>query len=272
MTPDIEIYDTTLRDGSQGEGVSFSVADKLRVAERLDAFGVHYIEGGWPGSNPKDIEFFEQAKRRTFKHARLAAFGSTRRKGVRVEDDEQVRLLLEADTPVVTIFGKTWLLHVREVLQTTPEENLAMVEDTVRHLKAARHASSSTTPSTRSTATRTIRCTRWPPGGRPSAAGADVVALCDTNGGSMPAEDRRDHRGMPARSSAFGSAFTPTTTSGLAVANALAVARCRRHARAGHAQRLRRACRQLQPDDAVIPNVAVQAEAAVGACRVAAAC
>src|SRR5689334_6389027 len=136
MTPEIEIYDTTLRDGTQGEGVTFSVADKLRIAERLDAFGVQYIEGGWPGSNPKDIEFFEQAKRRTFHNARLAAFGSTRRKDVRVEDDEQVRLLLDAATPVVTIFGKTWLLHVLEVLQTTPDENLAMIADTVRHLKA----------------------------------------------------------------------------------------------------------------------------------------
>ena len=110
----IHIYDTTLRDGTQGEGVTFSVTDKLRVAERLDAFGVHFIEGGWPGSNPRDIEFFEQAKSRTFKHARLAAFGSTRRKDTPVEADDQVRLLLDAGTPVVTIFGKTWELHVRE--------------------------------------------------------------------------------------------------------------------------------------------------------------
>src|SRR5204862_7986424 len=135
MAPDIEIYDTTLRDGTQGEGVTFSVADKLRIAERLDAFGVQYIEGGWPGSNPKDIEFFEQAKRRTFHRARLAAFGSTRRKDIAARDDEQVTLLIDAETPVVTIFGKTWLLHVREVLQTTPEENLAMIADTVRFLK-----------------------------------------------------------------------------------------------------------------------------------------
>src|SRR5262245_61208483 len=137
MAPDtnvIEIYDTTLRDGTQGEGVTFSVADKLRIAERLDAFGVHYIEGGWPGSNPRDIEFFEQAKRRTFKRARLAAFGSTRRKEIAAERDEQVRLLIDAGTPVVTIFGKTWPLHVREVLQTTLEENLAMIADTVRFL------------------------------------------------------------------------------------------------------------------------------------------
>src|SRR5262245_60105402 len=135
MKPDIEIYDTTLRDGSQGEGINFSVMDKLRIAEKLDGFGVHYIEGGWPGSNPKDIEFFAEAKRKKFKKARLAAFGSTRRKGVPVETDEQVRLLLEAETPVVTIFGKTWLLHVKEVLRATPEENLAMIAGTIRFLK-----------------------------------------------------------------------------------------------------------------------------------------
>src|SRR6476619_968788 len=135
MKPEVEIYDTTLRDGSQGEGINFSVADKLRIAERLDAFGIHFIEGGWPGSNPKDIEFFAEAKRRKFKNARLAAFGSTRRKAIAVEQDEQVRLLLDAETPVVTIYGKTWLLHVKEVLRTTPDENLAMISDTVRCLK-----------------------------------------------------------------------------------------------------------------------------------------
>ena len=119
MKPEVEIYDTTLRDGSQGEGINFSVADKLRIAERIDAFGIHYVEGGFPGANPKDIEFFQQAKRRKFKRSRLAAFGATRRKHVAVEDDEQVRLLLEAETPVVTIVGKTWLLHVKEVLRAT---------------------------------------------------------------------------------------------------------------------------------------------------------
>src|SRR4051812_37250072 len=95
MKPEVELYDTTLRDGSQGEGINFSVIDKLRIAEKLDAFGFHYIEGGWPGSNPKDIAFFAEAKRKKFKNARLAAFGATRRKGVRVENDEQVKLLLE---------------------------------------------------------------------------------------------------------------------------------------------------------------------------------
>ena len=135
MKPQVEIYDTTLRDGSQGEGINFSVADKLRIAEKLDAFGVHYIEGGWPGSNPKDIEFFAQAKKSKFKNARLAAFGSTRKKATPVEQDDQVRLLIEAGTPVVTIYGKTSMLHVKEVLRCTPEENLAMIGDTVKFLK-----------------------------------------------------------------------------------------------------------------------------------------
>ena len=187
MMPDIEIYDTTLRDGTQGEGVTFSVADKLRIAERLDAFGVHYIEGGWPGSNPKDIEFFEQAKHRTFHRARLAAFGSTRRKDISAIADEQVRLLLDAGTPVVTIFGKTWMLHVREVLQTTPEENLAMIADTVRLLKEhgkyvvydAEHAFDGCKED-RDYATATWQAAEQ--------AGADIVVLCDTNGGSLPNE------------------------------------------------------------------------------------
>src|SRR3954470_16784613 len=187
MNPEVEIYDTTLRDGTQGEGVAFSVADKLRIAERLDSFGVHYIEGGWPGSNPRDIEFFEQARHRTFNRARLPAFGSTRRKNVAVDQDEQVRLLLDAATPVVTIFGKTWLLHVREVLQTTPEENLAMIGDTVRFLKQhgkfvvydAEHAFDGCKGD------REYALATWKAA---ADAGADVVCLCDTNGGSMPAE------------------------------------------------------------------------------------
>src|SRR5436190_7994972 len=103
MKPDVEIYDTTLRDGAQGEGLNFSVMDKLRIAEKLDAFGVHYIEGGWPGSNPKDLEFFAQARRRKWKAAKIAAFSMTRRKGVAVEKDELMRQILAADTRVVCI-------------------------------------------------------------------------------------------------------------------------------------------------------------------------
>jgi 2-isopropylmalate synthase len=187
MLPDIEIYDTTLRDGTQGHGISLSVADKLRIAERLDAFGVHYIEGGWPGSNPKDIEFFREARHRNFRHARLAAFGSTRRKDVAAKDDDQVRLLVEAATPVVTIFGKTSLLHVREVLQTTPAENAAMIADTVAFLKQhgkfvvydAEHCFDGFKED-RAHALATLQAAEQ--------AGADIVVLCDTNGGSLPSE------------------------------------------------------------------------------------
>src|SRR5256714_7186546 len=189
MKPEVEIYDTTLRDGSQGEGINFSVADKLRIAERLDTFGIHYIEGGWPGSNPKDIEFFAEARKKRFKNARLAAFGSTRRKGVQVEQDEQVRLLLEAETPVVTIYGKTWLLHVKEVLRATPDENLAMISDTVRFLKDhgkyviydAEHCFDGYKANPEY-ALATYQAAE--------KAGADIVVLCDTNGGCLPAEIR----------------------------------------------------------------------------------
>ena len=187
MKPEVELYDTTLRDGSQGEGINFSVMDKLRIAEKLDAFGIHYIEGGWPGSNPKDIEFFAEAKRKRFKHARLAAFGSTRRKGVRAEADDQVRLLLDAETPVVTIYGKTWLLHVKEVLRATPDENLAMIADTVRLLKSegrfvvydAEHAFDGYKDDPE------YALATWQAAEK---AGADFIVLCDTNGGSLPSD------------------------------------------------------------------------------------
>jgi 2-isopropylmalate synthase len=187
VKPEVEIYDTTLRDGSQGEGINFSVADKLRIAERLDAFGMHYIEGGWPGSNPKDQEFFEQAKRRRFKHARLAAFGATRRKGQGVETDQQVRRLLAAETPVVTVFGKSWLLHVKEALRTSPDENLRMIADTVRYLKDhgrfvvydAEHAFDGWKDAPE------YAVASWQAAQR---GGADLIVLCDTNGGRLPGD------------------------------------------------------------------------------------
>ena len=187
MKPQVEIYDTTLRDGSQGEGINFSVADKIRIAEKLDAFGVHYIEGGWPGSNPKDIEFFAQARKKKFKHARLAAFGSTRKKATPVEQDDQVRLLIEAGTPVVTIYGKTSMLHVKEVLRCTPEENLAMIGDTVKYLKDhgkfviydAEHAFDGYKLDSE------YALATWQAAEK---AGADFVVLCDTNGGCLPSE------------------------------------------------------------------------------------
>jgi 2-isopropylmalate synthase len=186
----VEIYDTTLRDGSQGEGINFSLADKIRIAERLDQFGVHYIEGGWPGSNPKDLEFFQQAAKRRWRNARIASFGFTRRKGVAVEQDDQIRMLLDAETPVVTIVGKTWLLHVTEVLRAKPDENLAMIADTIRYLKDhgktvvydAEHSFDGFKDEPE------YALATWQAAEK---AGADVICLCDTNGGCLPSEIAR---------------------------------------------------------------------------------
>jgi 2-isopropylmalate synthase len=187
MKPQVEIYDTTLRDGSQGEGVNFSVADKLRIADKLDQFGVHYIEGGWPGSNPRDMEFFAQAKKRKFKNARLAAFSMTRRKGVAVEKDENMRRLLAAGTPVITIVGKTWLLHVTEVLHATPDENLAMIADTVKffkdHGKTVMYDAEHSFDGYKNEPDYALAT--WQAAEK---AGADCIVLCDTNGGCLPAE------------------------------------------------------------------------------------
>jgi len=181
------LYDTTLRDGTQGEGFQLSGLDKLRIAKRLDEFGIDYIEGGWPGSNPKDIEFFQEAKNLKLKHAKLAAFGSTRRADMAVEDDPQVRLLLEAETPVVTIFGKSWELQVTEVLRTTVEENRAMIRDTVAHLVKngreviydAEHFFDGYKDSPEH-ALATLKAA--------ADGGAACLVLCDTNGGTLPAE------------------------------------------------------------------------------------
>ena len=183
----VHIYDTTLRDGTQGEGFQLSVLDKLRIAGRLDDFGVDYIEGGWPGSNPKDVEFFREAKNLKLKHAKLAAFGSTRRANIPVEEDPQVRLLLEAETPVVTIFGKSWELQVTEILRTTVEENQAMIRDTVGHLVKngreviydAEHFFDGYKDGP-DHALATLKAA--------ADGGAASLVLCDTNGGTLPAE------------------------------------------------------------------------------------
>ncbi|HEX4351233.1 MAG TPA: citramalate synthase [Verrucomicrobiae bacterium] len=187
MKPQVEIYDTTLRDGAQAEGINFSALDKIRIAEKLDAFGVHYIEGGWPGSNPKDMEFFKQAAKRKWKHAQVAAFSMTRRKGVAVENDDLMRLILEAKTPVVTIVGKTWLLHVTEVLRAKPDENLGMIGDTIRYLQDhgkkviydAEHSFDGYADEPE------YALATWQAAEK---AGADCIVLCDTNGGRLPRE------------------------------------------------------------------------------------
>jgi 2-isopropylmalate synthase len=183
----IYIYDTTLRDGTQGEEISFSVEDKIKIAHHLDGFGVDYIEGGWPGSNPKDMEFFERMKDTKLKHAKLAAFGSTCKASSTPESDENVNQLLRASTPVVTIFGKSWDMHVTEALGTTPERNLQIISDTVKYLKAngkevvydAEHFFDGY-KSNPEYALSTIRAAE--------TGGADAIVLCDTNGGSMPHE------------------------------------------------------------------------------------
>ena len=132
----VRFFDTTLRDGTQMEGISLSAEDKLKIARKLDELGVHYIEGGWPGSNPKDAEFFVRARSLKLSHAKLAAFGSTRRAGGKADKDPNIRALIDARTPVVTLVGKASDMQVREVLETTLEENLKMISESIRYLKS----------------------------------------------------------------------------------------------------------------------------------------
>ncbi len=181
----IQIYDTTLRDGSQSEDISFSVEDKLRILQRLDEFGVHYIEGGWPGANPKDEELFKQARKFKFKNSKLSAFGATHRASVKVNKDPSIISLLNAKTPVVTIFGKTWDFHVREALRVSKQRNLDLIYDTVQYLKKkvpevifdAEHFFDGFKANPEY-ALQTLEAA--------ASAGADCIVLCDTNGGTLP--------------------------------------------------------------------------------------
>jgi len=182
---DIEILDTTLRDGAQGEGINFSLRDKLAVAQTLDELGIAWIEAGNPGSNPKDLEFFKQAVSLNLKTSKLCAFGSTRKKGIKTGNDSQLRSLLEAGTQGIAVFGKSWDFHVNEVLQVSPEENLVMIAETVSFLKAegrvvffdAEHFFDGYAANP-SYALSSIKIA--------ADAGADRVVLCDTNGGAFP--------------------------------------------------------------------------------------
>jgi 2-isopropylmalate synthase len=221
--PLIQIYDTTLRDGTQSEGFTLSSNDKVRIAQKLDELGVAFIEGGWPGSNPKDVEFFERARDIQWKNALIAAFGSTCRVKGGPEDDANIKALLDSQTPICTIFGKTWTLHVREVLLTTLEDNLRIIEQSVAYLKAngkrviydAEHffdgykADASYALETLCAAIR---------------GGAETVVLCDTNGGTLPWEVERIIRDLkPALAHPFG--IHTHNDSECAVVNSLAAIR-----------------------------------------------
>lgn len=184
---EVLIYDTTLRDGTQGEGISLSVDDKLKIALRLDQFGVHYIEGGWPGSNPKDMEFFQRAKELPLTSSKITAFGSTRRQGISADQDENLRKLLESGVSTAAIFGKTWDFQVTHALNATLEENLAMIFDSVQFLKShglevifdAEHFFDGYKANP-DYALETLK--------KAEEGGADWIVLCDTNGGTLPHE------------------------------------------------------------------------------------
>ena len=219
----IAIYDTTLRDGAQAQGISFSPSGKVRLAERLDAFGVDYIEGGYAGSNEKDMEFFREIKKRNLKHAKVVAFGSTRRANTPIAEDPMVEFLLSADTPAVAIVGKSWDLHVRDVLRTTPEENLLMISETVSHMKEkgreviydAEHFFDGYKHNPEY-AMQTVKAA--------ADGGDDYLVLCDTKGGSLP-DDVYTATAAVIASTGTKVAIHPHNDMGLAVANSLAAVR-----------------------------------------------
>jgi len=190
MARQIALYDTTMRDGTQGEQVSLSAEDKLRIARKLDEFGIPYVEGGWPGSNPRDARFFEMARKTTFCHMRLTAFGSTRRAKSRPEDDENIKALLNTEVEAVTIFGKSWDLHATDILCVSLDENIGMIEETVAYLKKqgreviydAEHFFDGYKHNPEY-ALRTVKAA--------ANGGADIIVFCDTNGGTMTHEVQR---------------------------------------------------------------------------------
>ena len=226
----IEIYDTTLRDGTQGEGFNLSLNDKLLITQRLDDLGVDYVEGGFPLSNPKDEQYFRDVRELKLKNAKVSAFGMTRRRGIKAEDDPGMKALLAAETPVVTIVGKSSEYQVKTVLAVSLEENLAMIGDTVRLMRQAGRQvvydaehffdAYKATPDY---AIRTLHAAQ--------EAGASVLALCDTNGGSMPELIAEAVTAVKKQTGVMVGIHTHNDA-GLAVANALAAIR----AGAGHAQ------------------------------------
>lgn len=223
MPKRIEVYDTTLRDGSQGEGISFSLADKMRLARKLDEFGMDYIEGGWPGSNPKDIDFFAQMKGARLTHAKLAAFGSTRRPGQAAKDDELLQVLVAAETPVITIFGKSWDFHATHVLKVSLAENLAMIHDSVdylnRNTREVIYDAEHFFDGYKHNADYAMKCLE-----AAHDAGASILVLCDTNGGTLPHEIEEIVQAVKAKIEARIGIHTHDD-SACGVANALAAVR-----------------------------------------------
>lgn len=216
----VKIYDTTLRDGSQGEGISYSVMDKIRIAEELDKLGVHYIEGGWPGSNPKDMEFFLKMSKKRLKNAQLTAFSMTRRSQIKASQDKNLKALIRSKAKIITIVGKTWDLHVRDVLKVSLEENLNMIKDTVSFLAAngltvfydAEHFFDAL----KANQEYSLKCLA-----AALDAGARAVVLCDTNGGTLTSETARVIRELRPRIK-VGLGIHCHNDADLAVANSLA--------------------------------------------------
>ena len=221
MTTQIFLYDTTLRDGTQGEGIYLSCNDKLKIAQKLDAFGVHYIEGGWPGSNPKDAEFFARQHELDLKNAKISAFGSTRYKGVSCDTDANIQALVHANTPVVTLVGKSWDLHVHHVLETDNEENLDMIAESVKYFKErnkevvydAEHFFDGYKAHP-DYAMLTLQAA--------AQSGADCLVLCDTNGGATPWEIEEITRQVAERFEGVQLGIHTHNDSELGVANTLA--------------------------------------------------
>jgi 2-isopropylmalate synthase len=230
----ILLYDTTLRDGAQGENINFSAEEMIKIAQKLDALGIHYIEGGWPGSNPRDERFFELAKNIKFQNARLSAFGSTRKPGITADEDQNLKALIESSTPAVTIFGKTWDLHVKQVMNNTMKENIAMIKDSVEFLKRndreviydAEHFFDGYSAN-RKYALQTLMAA--------IDGGAETVVLCDTNGGTLPhdvelitsdvRDTLNDKYGEKSNSKPIKIGIHTHNDSGLAVANSIAAIR-----------------------------------------------
>jgi 2-isopropylmalate synthase len=219
---DVEVYDTTLRDGTQREGITLTAGDKLRIALRLDALGFPLIEGGWPGSNPKDAELFRRARDQAWQNAELCAFGATRRAGLTVDEDPQLRALLDSGARVCTLFGKSWPLHVTEILRATLEENLRMIEDSVRFLRSAGrrviYDAEHFFDGWRADpgyALETLRAAQ--------RGGAETLVLCDTNGGSLPWQIEEGVRAAASVGAPLG--IHTHDDGGCGVANALAAVR-----------------------------------------------